>query len=461
MEEDEIVLGCQIADHVGNTILNQERLVIAEKLKLSESFLKRAQEVSKTGHWVVDIKSGVTHWSDEVYRIFDVPKDTEITMDKFWGYVHKDDFEFTNEAWNRAIKGDPYHVQHRINTPFQTKWIEVIASMEYDKEGQVTLGLGTVQDITDRVLTETELNEYRLKLEEMVFQRTAELEEAMDIVEAASKAKTEFISNMSHEIRTPMNAIIGYAHLIQRGPLTLKQSTQLEKLTNASMHLLQIVNDILDLSKIEADKLTIDYKEFEPATVVDHVFEIVETAVTSKGLDVYINLKDIPKTVVGDGPRFGQVLLNLVNNAIKFTSKGSVGVIGSIVTAEKDQDTDVEKWLRFEVQDTGIGLSEEQINTLFVAFNQADRSITRLYGGTGLGLAISKKLLTLMGGRIGVNSQMNSGSVFWFEIPLIASGDSSHLKDKMANFKGLRVIVIDDDPRVLEIMEEMFQDYQF
>lgn len=460
-EEDEIVLGCQIADHVGNTILNQERLVIAEKLKISESFLKRAQEVSKTGHWYFDVKKGILHWSDEVYRIFGVPKGSEMTIDKYWGYIHKDDLEFAKEAWNRAQKGDPYQVQYRINTPFETKWVVVIGSIEYDKDGEISAGLGTVQDITDRVLTETELNEYRLKLEEMVFQRTAELEEAMDIVEAASKAKTEFISNMSHEIRTPMNAIIGYAHLIQRGPLTLKQSTQLEKLTNASMHLLQIVNDILDLSKIEADKLTIDNNEFEPATVVDHVFEIVETSVTSKGLDFYINLKDIPKIVVGDGPRFGQVLLNLVNNAIKFTSKGSVGVVGSIVTTENDLNTEVEKWLRFEIQDTGIGLTEEQMNNLFVAFTQADRSTTRLYGGTGLGLAISKKLLTLMGGRIGVNSQMDSGSVFWFEIPLVVVEDNSHLRDKLVNFKGLRVLLIDDDPRLLEIMEEMFSAYQF
>lgn len=461
-EEEEIILGCQIADHVGNTILNQERLAIAEKLKRSEGFLKRAQEVSKTGHWYIDLKNGIIEWSDEVYRIFDMPKGAEITTEKYLNYVHEDDIPSIIEAWRRAKKGEALHVQHRINTPFQTKWIEVIATIENDDDGSAKIGLGTLQDITDRVLTERELNEYRLKLEEMVFQRTEELEEAMDIVEAASKAKSEFISNMSHEIRTPMNAIIGYAHLIQRGPLTLKQSTQLEKLTNASMHLLQIVNDILDLSKIEADKLTIDNHEFEPSTVVNHVFEIVETLATSKGLDFYIDLHEIPKTVVGDGPRFGQILLNLVNNAIKFTSKGSVGVVGNVV-AYHDETGGAEdkKWLRFEVRDTGIGLTQEQINNLFVAFNQADRSTTRLYGGTGLGLAISKKLLMLMGGRIGVESLVDEGSVFWFEFPLIAGEDNSTMAEKNLNFKGVKVLLIDDDQRVLKIMEQMYTDLQF
>lgn len=470
-EEDEIILGCQIADHVGNTILNYERLMIAEQLKQSESFLKRAQEVSKTGHWVMDLKKDIIHWSDEVYRIYGLPVGKEINSEICLSFIHKEDFDWVLKAWERSKKGEPFHAKHRIVCPLETKWIEVIATVEYDESVDAVMALGTIQDITDRILTETELKKYRLKLEEMVFQRTAELEEAMDNLESASRAKTEFISNMSHEIRTPMNAIIGYAHLIKREPLSIKQGMQLEKLTNASMHLLQIVNDILDLSKIEANKLTIDNNEFEPAMVVDHVFEIVETMLTGKGLDFYIQMNDIPKTVVGDGPRFGQILLNLVNNAIKFTEKGSIGVIGSVVNVEhvgnetlKTADGEspyFEKWLRMEVKDTGIGLSDDQMNKLFVAFNQADRSTTRLYGGTGLGLAISKKLLTLMNGHIGVNSQLGEGSVFWFEIPLIEGDNSVENEGNDMTLSGLKVLVIDDDKDVLEITKEMLETHDF
>lgn len=467
-EDDDIMLGCQIADHVSIMLLNYQRTKMADELKQSEMFLKRAQEVAKTGHWWMDMKNNIIQWSEETYRIFELPATEPMTMAYFEKSIHKDDHDHVMREWERAKHGNPFFVQYRILTPRQIKWIEVRSSIEYDENSNAMLGMGTVQDITERVLAEAELNEYRVKLEEMVLQRTTELEEAMGIVEMASKAKSEFISNMSHEIRTPMNAIIGYAHLIKREPLSVKQTTQLEKLTNASMHLLQIVNDILDISKIEADKLQIDCHAFEPARVVDHVCEIVEAMVSHKQLEIYVNFKDVPKVVIGDGARFGQILLNLVNNAIKFTEKGSVGIVGFVVdeVVSEQHNNDIfpvassGKNLRIEVRDTGIGLSEKHIENLFVAFNQADRSTTRLYGGTGLGLAISKKLITLMGGQIGVSSVLGQGSNFWIEMPLNISSDSLETEDTTA-FSGQKALIIDGDKAVLEIMESIFREFGF
>ncbi|WP_146108781.1 sensor histidine kinase [Chromatium okenii] len=186
--------------------------------------------------------------------------------------------------------------------------------------------MGIVQDITERVATARELEDYRLHLEELVASRTAELETAKAAAEAANQAKSAFLSNMSHEIRTPMNAVVGYAHLLRRDPLTPRQQDQLDKLAASARHLLQIINDILDLSKIEASKMTLEMQDFELTRVIDHVCQLLAESVTSKNLNMLVDLDQVPPLLHGDGNRLGQILLNLVSNAVKFTNMGGVSI---------------------------------------------------------------------------------------------------------------------------------------
>ena len=276
---------------------------------------------------------------------------------------------------------------------------------------------------------------------------------AKETAEAATRAKSEFLANMSHEIRTPMNAIIGFAHLLRRDPLTPRQSGQLAKLTDASRHLLRVINDILDISKIEASKMTLEVEDFEPARVIDHVCGIIADRIAEKQLRLHVDLDHIPLMLRGDGARLGQVLLNLVGNAVKFTEQGRVDIIGRIVSENEAQVR-----VRFEVRDTGIGMTEEQLQRTFVAFEQADSSTTRHFGGTGLGLAISNRLVDLMGGTIGTESTFGQGSVFWIELPLSRSTQSPVQRLPVESLRHMRTLVIDDKEDSREIVAGMLME---
>ncbi len=273
---------------------------------------------------------------------------------------------------------------------------------------------------------------------------------AKEGAEAATRAKSEFLANMSHEIRTPMNAVIGFAHLLRRDPLTPRQSEQLAKLTDASRHLLRIINDIHDISKVEASKMTLEIEDFEPARVVDHVCGIVADRVAAKQLRLHVDLDHIPPMLRGDGARLSQVLLNLVGNAVKFTEQGRVDLIVSMVSEDEAQVR-----VRFEVRDTGIGMSTEQLERIFVAFEQADSSTTRRFGGTGLGLAISKRLVELMGGTIGAESAPGQGTLFWIELPFARSTRTPAIRLPVETLRNLHALVIDDAEDAREIVAGM------
>lgn len=380
-------------------ILSRERLDLVRALRRSESFLRRAQAVSQTGHWHLDIPHDRLTWSDETYRIFGIALGTPLNLASFASIIHPDDHASVLDAWNLALTGVPYRITHRILVDGETRWVEERAEIEFDRHGRAIAGLGIVQDISERVTTTRELEQHRRNLESLVASRTAELVAAKAAAEAANRAKSAFLSNMSHEIRTPMNAIIGYAHLLRQEPLTSRQLQQLDKLTDSSRHLLQIINDILDLSKIEAEKMTLEQRDFEPARVVGHIQDLLGQSVSAKGLDLRVELRDVPGVLHGDRVRFGQILLNLASNAVKFTEHGEILIRLSPCGAVTDRVV-----LRCEVQDSGIGMHPEQVERLFQPFQQADDSTTRRFGGTGLGLAISKRLTELMGGRIGAES---------------------------------------------------------
>ncbi|WPL16813.1 Signal transduction histidine-protein kinase BarA [Thiorhodovibrio winogradskyi] len=448
----------------------EQRALVAE-LKRNQDFLTRAQSVSQTGHWYLDIPGDRLQWSEEACRIFGVPPETELRLEDFFARVHPKDLAELKDAWQAALAGATYRLQHRILVNGQVRWVEERAQIERDASGQPITGLGIVQDVTERVETAHELEEYRLHLEELVVSRTSALEAAKSAAEGANRAKSAFLSNMSHEIRTPMNAIIGYAHLIRRDPLTQRQSEQLQKLSDSAQHLLQVINDVLDLSKIEAEKIELEEEDFEPARVVDNVCSLIAPNMIHKELDLRVDLDHLPTCVRGDSTRFGQVLLNLLSNAVKFTDAGSVGVRARML------DTGGERpagegggmvnghflaepvWLRFEVRDTGIGMTAEQRGRLFQAFEQADGSTTRRYGGTGLGLAISKRLTELMGGRIGVDSEPDQGSCFWFELPFAPARGKTAADKVLSGLRGRRALVIDDREEdraaLVELLEAM------
>jgi PAS domain S-box-containing protein len=277
------------------------------------------------------------------------------------------------------------------------------------EDGQVTHYVAVQEDVTEKTRMAQELDAHRHHLEELVHQRTAQLDQALAAAETASRTKSAFLANMSHEIRTPMNAILGLTHLLGRESPTPQQTARLSKIEGAARHLLSIINDILDLSKIEAGKLQLEERDFALQALLDHVGSIVGDAAAVKGLHIHTDADDTPLWLRGDDTRVRQALLNYAGNAVKFTAQGSITLRAQLLEQRGER-----LLVRFEVEDTGVGVEAEQLPRLFEAFEQADISTTRRHGGTGLGLAITRRLAALMGGEAGAVSTPGVGSIFWF-----------------------------------------------
>ena len=330
-------------------------------------------------------------------------------------------------------------------------------------DGAITGIVVVFTDISERVRTARELDRHRHQLEEQVRQRTRQLEIARQEAETASRSKSAFLANMSHEIRTPLNAVLGMVHLLRRDQPTLEQIERLDKIDFAAQHLLAVINDVLDISKIEAGKLQLDETEVDIKGILKRVVSVLGERARSKGLELRIEADDFPHTLIGDPTRIAQCLINYTGNAIKFTERGSV-----TIRARRMATDDSSVLLRFEVEDTGIGMPEETIERLFGIFEQADSSTSRKFGGTGLGLAITRRLAELMGGQVGVRSQLGSGSHFWFTARLKPGDDAMDaLRSTFAgltpqavhdSLTGRHLLVVEDEAINREIALELLSE---
>ncbi|QQO10191.1 response regulator [Breznakiella homolactica] len=422
---------------IGTAIHNQR---INEALRESQARFKKVEEATGEVIWSLDSREKIDYISDRVTAVLGYSPQELI------GTEFKNLLENQNDYFNnRSTVDEPIrrNLEHRFHTKNgRYKWIRTSCQFIFNGDGSVKNAFGTSYDVTDiheaqenLRRTSEELEQTNSQLAESVYIANSLAEEAR----RASAAKGDFLANMSHEIRTPMNAIIGLIHLVMRTDLKPSQLEYLEKVDFAAKSLLRIINDILDFSKVEAGKMEIESIPFEVESAVKGTIDLVKHRAEEKNLILDLYLDPAARgRYLGDPLRLSQVLTNLCTNAIKFTVKGTVTIRAAI---EGRDDRGVR--FMFQVQDTGIGMTKEQMEKLFSPFSQADTSTTRRYGGTGLGLALCKKLVLLMGGDIWCESEPGRGSVFTFTavFPEAPAADGP----APGSFNDVRVLVSETD----------------
>ena len=363
---------------------------------------------------------------------FVMPEDADRWHLHFIGVLNSDDKQDCELALSR---GDGSQIHVRLD------------SLRFVKKGQAPTVRVVLTDITIRKRAEIEIRDLAADLEHRVRARTDELEmanqaltQAKDAAEAANRAKSTFLANMSHEIRTPMNAIVGLTHVLHVSVKEPEHLDKLQKIAGAADHLLNVLNDILDLSKIEANKLVLETSDFDLSELLTRISSMVIDRIRAKRLELIVDIDHRVGVVCGDSTRLSQALLNYLINAVKFTEHGTI-----VLRAQVIEETTNDILVRFEVEDSGIGIVPKHLSRLFQSFEQADSSMTRRFGGTGLGLAITRNLASLMGGEVGASSTLAVGSTFWMTARLGKSVTGAG-RYFIPELKGKRALVVDDTP---------------
>ncbi len=419
-----------------------ERRKAEEEIRHINFLSDQALGMTKAGYWHVPLDgSGWYNSSERAVKIFgDRPnKDYRYRVHEDWiANVEAADpvaAAATLKHFEDAIAGraPAYDSLYPYKRPIDGKivWIHAYGTVHRDASGTPTDMFGVTQDVTEIMLAQQELVK------------------AKALAEEATRAKSDFLANMSHEIRTPMNAIIGMSHLALQTSLDAKQRNYLEKVHRAGENLLGIINDILDFSKIESGKMSMESIPFRLEDVLDHLASLIGLKAGDKGLELLFNLApQLPTALIGDPLRLGQVLVNLGNNAVKFTDHGEI-IVGAEVAGESGDEVTLHFWVR----DSGIGIAPDQLGKMFHSFSQADTSTTRKYGGTGLGLVISKSLVEAMHGKIWVESELGRGSTFHFHVRLGLQADPAPRRRLRApELQGVRVLVVDDNASARDIL---------
>ena len=433
--------------------------------KIQEAYerYKTSLIFANIGAWEWNIITGELFWSEMIAPLFGYNDElVDTSLENFILAVHPDDREKVQQAINDCIDHDKkYEIEHRVIWPDGSiHWLKETGGVHRDKNGKPLCMLGVVQDITELKNTLREQDNAKLMLEN----QAENLKRSQAEAELANRSKSEFLANMSHEIRTPLNAIIGMSYLALQTRITPKQKGYIEKVYQSAEGLLGIINDVLDFSKIEAKRLQLEVSDFYLKSVTESIENLFTHKAKEKNIELRFNIdSSVPKVLSGDRLRLGQILTNLCSNAIKFTHNG-----GQItISADIKQVESNTLLIHFSVQDTGIGMTEEQQGQLFQSFSQADASTTRQYGGTGLGLAISKELTEMMGGEIWLESQAGVGSTFHFTVRLEEGPPSlvQYMSDDAINessvqtainkLRGAKILLAEDNEINQKLVQEL------
>lgn len=423
---------------------NQRRLQLNQRrLQLNQRRLQLAMDAASAGTFVWNFQTSEMEWDQRSLEIFGLtPESFKETYLDWMRHIHPDDQERVQLGLQESLGDTRWEQEYRVIRPDgQIRVVSAAGYFTLGRDGEPEMLIGLHLDVTEQRLAQQALHE------------------AKYVAEQANRAKSDFLATMSHEIRTPMNAIIGMTHLVQRTELNPKQADYVKKIESSAKSLLGIINDILDFSKIEAGKLQFESVDFELETVLESLGHMMAVRKAEKeNLEILFKVdNDVPRQLNGDPLRLGQVLTNLGANAIKFTQAGEVLV--SVRCLQKDGANVV---LEFAVSDTGIGMSMEEQGRLFKPFSQTDSSTTRKYGGTGLGLSICKRIVELMEGSIGVESEQGRGSRFFFTVRLgIGSELPQAPRHLRADLRNLDVLVADDNATSREILEELLTGFGY